>query len=37
MLASIVNEIEFKIVFKKLKKLDLMADVDDQRIHHFNH
>ena len=34
-LARVVNEIEYKNVFKKLKKHDLMADVDDQRSHHF--
>jgi hypothetical protein len=35
LLARFVNEIEYKKVFKKLKKNDLMADVDDQRSHHF--
>ena len=35
LLARLVNEIEYKIVFKKLKKHDLIADVDDQRSHHF--
>ena len=35
LLARVVNEMEFKSVFKKLKKEDLMADVDDQRSHHF--
>ncbi len=35
LLASFVNEIEYKIVMKKLKKQDLIADVDDQRSHHF--
>ena len=35
LLAKIVNEIEYKIVLRKLKKNDLMADVDDQRSHHF--
>ena len=34
-LARVINEIEFKIVVKKLNKQDLMADVDDQRFHHF--
>ena len=34
-LARVVNEIEYKNVLKKLKKYDLMADVDDQRSHHF--
>ena len=35
LLARFVNEIEYKIVLKKLKKQDLMDDVDDQRSHHF--
>ncbi len=35
LLARFVNEIEYKIVMKKLKKQDLIADVDDQRSHHF--
>ena len=35
LLARAVNEIEYKNVLKKLKKHDLMADVDDQRTHHF--
>ena len=35
LLARFVNEIEYKIVLKKLKKHDLMADVDDQRSYHF--
>ncbi len=35
LLARVVNEIEYKIVTKKLKKQDLIADVDDQRSHHF--
>ena len=34
-LAIIVKEIEYKNVFKKLKKHDLMENVDDQRSHHF--
>ena len=34
-LSRIIIEIEYKIVVKKLKKQDLIADVDDQRIHHF--
>ena len=34
-LARFVNEIEYKLVVKKLEKKDLMADVDDQRSHHF--
>ncbi len=37
LLARAVNEIEFKIVVKKLEKQDLMADVDDQRCHHFSY
>ena len=36
LLARIINEIEYKIVVKKLKKIDLIADVDEQRIHHFS-
>ncbi len=36
LLARAVNEIEYKNVLKKLEKNDLMADVDDQRSHHFN-
>ena len=36
LLARIINEIEFKIVVKKLKKHDLIADIDDQRFHHFS-
>ena len=35
LLARFVNEIEYKIVTKKLKKQDLIADVDDQRSHYF--
>jgi len=35
LLARFVNEIEYKIVMKKLKKQDLIADIDDQRSHHF--
>ena len=35
LLARFVNEIEYKIVTKKLKKQDLIADVDDQRSLHF--
>ena len=27
--------IEYKRITKKLKEYDLMADVDDQRFHHF--
>ena len=34
-LANLANEIEYKRITKKLKKYDLMADVDDQRHHHF--
>ena len=36
LLARFVIEIEYNNVFKKLKKHDLMADVDDQRFHHFS-
>ena len=35
LLVRAVNEIEYKYVLKKLKKHDLIADVDDQRSHHF--
>ena len=35
LLARAVIEIKYKNVLKKLKKHDLMADVDDQRTHHF--
>jgi hypothetical protein len=34
-LAYLINDIEYKRITKKLKKYDLMADVDDQRFHHF--
>ncbi len=34
-LADLVNDIEYKRIKKKLIKYDLMADVDDQRSHHF--
>ena len=34
-IANFVNDIEYKRITKKLKKYDLMADVDDQRFHHF--
>ena len=36
LLAKVVIDIEYKIFAKKLKKYDLMADVDDQRFHHFS-
>ena len=35
LLARVIIEIEYKIVVKKLKREDLLADVDDQRLHHF--
>ena len=35
LLARVIIEIEYKIVTKKLKKQDFIADVDDQRLHHF--
>ncbi len=35
LLARAVNEIEYNNVLKKLKKHDLLTDVDDQRSHHF--
>ena len=34
-LANFVNDIVYKRITKKLKGYDLMADVDDQRFHHF--
>ena len=34
-LANFVNDIEYIRITKKLKEYDLMADVDDQRFHHF--
>ena len=34
-LANLVKDIEYKRITKKLKEYDLMADVDDQRFHHF--
>ena len=35
LLARVIIEIEYKIVVKKLKRQDLISDVDDQRLHHF--
>ena len=34
-LANLVIDIEYKMITKKLKEYDLMADIDDQRFHHF--
>ena len=34
-IAHFVIDIEYKRITKKLEKYDLMADVDDQRFHHF--
>ena len=34
-LANFVIDIEYKRITKKLEGYDLMADVDDQRFHHF--
>ena len=34
-LANFVNDIEYKRITNKLKEYDLMADIDDQRFHHF--
>ena len=34
-LANLANDIEYKRITKKLEEYDLMADVDDQRFHHF--
>ena len=36
LIARLMIEIEYKVVIKKLKKYDLLADVDDQRFHHFS-
>ena len=35
LLARVIIEIEYKIIAKKLKRQDLIAEVDDQRLHHF--
>ena len=35
LLANVINEIEYKLVVKRLKRQDFIADVDDQRLHHF--
>ncbi len=34
-LAYLVNDFEYKRITEKLKEYDFMADVDDQRFHHF--
>ena len=34
-LAYLINDIEYKQITKNLKENDLLADVDDQRFHHF--
>ena len=34
-LAYLINDIEYKRITKNLKEYDLMADIDDQRFHHF--
>ena len=36
LLARFMIENEYKKVVKKLNKKDLIADVDDQRLHHFS-
>ena len=36
LIAGVIKEIEYKKVIRKLKKYDLIADVDDQRFHHFS-
>ena len=33
--AYLINDFEYKRITIKLKEYDLMADVDDQRFHHF--
>ena len=35
LITKVMIEIEYKKVIKKLKENDLIADVDDQRFHHF--
>ena len=35
-ISQIAIDIEYKRITKKLEEYDLMADVDDQRFHHFN-
>ena len=34
-LAYLINDNEYKWITKNLEEYDLMADVDDQRFHHF--
>ena len=34
-LSYLINDIEYKRITKNLKEYDLIADVDDQRFHHF--
>ena len=34
-LAYLINDIEYKRITRNLKEYDFMADVDDQRFHHF--
>ncbi len=34
-IAHFVNDIDYKRITKILEEYDLMADVDDQRFHHF--
>ena len=36
LLARFMIEIEYRMVLKKLKREDFIADVDDQRLHHFS-
>ena len=35
LIADFVNDITYKRISNKLKKKDLIAEVDDQRSHHF--
>ena len=35
-IANFVNNIEYKRINQRLIKIDLIADIDDQRVHHFN-
>ena len=35
-IAHFVNDLEYRRITKKFEEYDLMADVDDQRFHHFS-
>ena len=34
-LSKLVNDIEYNRIKNKIKEYDLIADIDDQRSHHF--